>query len=242
MSLATGHAVILVAGEGKRLQPFTLAHPKCFAKVGNTRILDNTLRNLATAGCERVTIVSGHLSDMIRRDIGDISQGMEIRHVVNPNYSVTNSMYSLFLALTDLNESTWLVEGDVFFDSSILERTAEAPLCWYVDSRFRASDGAYLKRASDGRISNLEIIRSMKLLLPDHCKSAGILRLSAEVLPQLRTWLENAVRDGRRNDYYDLIISDHFQTIDCQAIDIAGYRWYEIDDPSDLERAREVFA
>lgn len=58
------YAVILVAGEGKRLRPFTLSNPKCFARVNGKRILDNAQKAFARHGCQMVRIVTGHPATM----------------------------------------------------------------------------------------------------------------------------------------------------------------------------------
>ncbi len=54
------NAVILAAGVGDRLRPFTDKLPKCLAKVAGVPILDNALAHLAALGTEQVAIVVGH--------------------------------------------------------------------------------------------------------------------------------------------------------------------------------------
>ncbi len=236
------HAIILVAGEGKRLLPFTEANPKCFADVRGSRILENALRCLAANGCERVKIVVGHFSQLIQDTITGAYEGMEISYHVNEIYSTTNSMYSLYLGLEGLNESTWVLEGDVFFESSILSLPVQHDIAWFVDSSIRQLDGAFVETDVQSRAQSLQIIRDLSLLKPNQHKSIGILRYSANGLEHLRKWLSQGVEQEKTNLYYDLILAEHMQELFVEVVDVNGRKWFEIDSNEDLEEARRIFA
>lgn len=51
-------AVILCAGEGKRLQPLTSLQPKALLPVANKPVIEYALENLRDAGCDQIGIVS----------------------------------------------------------------------------------------------------------------------------------------------------------------------------------------
>ena len=63
-------AVILAAGVGTRLRPFTNKLPKCLVKVAGVPILDNTLAHLASLGTEEIAIVVGHHKEVIIERFG----------------------------------------------------------------------------------------------------------------------------------------------------------------------------
>lgn len=239
--MTTRHAVILVAGEGKRLLPFTLTEPKCFASVGGVRILENALRGLAANGCEHVRIVIGHHADRVREIITDRYAGMAISYVVNADYASTNSMYSLALGLDGWAGPTWVLEGDVFFEPGLLTLRSPAAISWYVDSTTRGLDGAFVESNESGVALTLNIVRDLALLRPRQAKSVGILHLSVAGRAQLLQWLQAGVAANRRNVYYDLIISDHLTEGVVHTVDVAGRRWFEIDTPADLEVATRLF-
>ncbi len=236
------NAVILVAGEGKRLRPFTEKHPKCFAEIANKRILDNTLEALASQGCRTVWIVIGHFARQIQETVGSSFQGMEINYIVNPVYQTTNSMFSLSMGLEQVKEATWVIEGDVFFSAPVLSLASEADIAWYVDSSVRNLDGAFLEAGEDGRAKSLQIIRDLRLLQDNQYKSIGMLKLSDVGVELVRSWLQQGVEEQRVNDYYDLILGDRMSDTAIKLVDIAGNDWYEVDTMDDLERARQLFA
>ena len=64
-------AMILAAGRGERLRPHTDITPKPLIQVGEHRLLEYHLLNLAEAGIKDVVINISWLADQIRDTIGD---------------------------------------------------------------------------------------------------------------------------------------------------------------------------
>lgn len=67
-------AIILAGGRGTRLWPYTTTIPKPLMPLGDRPILDVVLRQLRHAGFYRVTIVTGHLAELIEAYTGDGSR------------------------------------------------------------------------------------------------------------------------------------------------------------------------
>lgn len=234
-------AVILAAGEGKRLMPFTETNPKCCVEVGGRTILENALQAVSRVGCNKAILVTGHLENRVRETIGDTYNGLSIHYVNNPIYKVTNSMYSLFLGLEGIEESVWTIEGDVFFDSSVLQFSSMAEVSWVTDSAARHLDGAFLTAGSDGKALSLDIVRDLSKLTKNQYKSVGILRLTSQGTSLVRRWLQKGVDEGKEGLYYDLILKDYMGDGVIHVVDVAGRKWFEIDNMDDLEKARVLF-
>lgn len=64
-------AVVIAAGLGTRLRPLTERYAKAVLPVDGKPVLAILLRELAAAGCPRVTIVTGHLGEQVERLGGD---------------------------------------------------------------------------------------------------------------------------------------------------------------------------
>jgi mannose-1-phosphate guanylyltransferase len=60
-------ALLLAAGLGTRLRPFTLHTPKCLAPIGGKPLLGHWLSKLEAAGCEAVLINTHHLADKVEQ-------------------------------------------------------------------------------------------------------------------------------------------------------------------------------
>jgi UTP-glucose-1-phosphate uridylyltransferase len=73
-------AVVLAAGEGRRLRPLTERWPKPILPIDGKPVIVTLLRELEEAGVEDVTVVVGHLGDQIRT----LLDGFEIRFAEQP--------------------------------------------------------------------------------------------------------------------------------------------------------------
>ena len=70
---------MIAAGEGRRLRPLSERWPKPLLPIDGRPVLGTLLRELASAGVERTTVVVGHLADQIEAFVGDGSAwGTEI--------------------------------------------------------------------------------------------------------------------------------------------------------------------
>ena len=58
-------SIILAAGEGKRLRPYTLDTPKCLVELGGKAFIHHQIHVLKKLGICDITLVTGYLSDKI---------------------------------------------------------------------------------------------------------------------------------------------------------------------------------
>jgi NDP-sugar pyrophosphorylase family protein len=107
-------AVILAGGLGTRLRPYTAVLPKPLMPVGDRPILDIIVRQLRRHGFERLTIVTGHLAELIEVFFGDGE-----RYDVEIDYFRESEPLGTVgaLALLDgLGEHFLVMNGDVLTD------------------------------------------------------------------------------------------------------------------------------
>jgi dTDP-glucose pyrophosphorylase len=64
-------AIVMAAGEGRRLRPLTEEWPKPVLPIDGKPVIGTLLRELAGAGCGSATVVTGHLADQVERLVGD---------------------------------------------------------------------------------------------------------------------------------------------------------------------------
>jgi NDP-sugar pyrophosphorylase family protein len=79
-------AVVLAAGEGRRLRPVTERWAKPVLPIDGRPVLGTLLRELAAAGVTRATIVTGHLAEQVEALVGDGSAwGLEVAYARQPS-------------------------------------------------------------------------------------------------------------------------------------------------------------
>jgi histidinol-phosphate/aromatic aminotransferase/cobyric acid decarboxylase-like protein/choline kinase len=241
-------AIILAAGIGDRLRPFTLENPKCLAEVAGVPILENALKHLASLGTEEVVIVVGHHKDRIIETVGSNYLGMSIVYVVSKDYATTNNIYSLWLARAHLEEDVLLLEADVFFERAVLERLlSEGEGNLAVVSQHQAwMSGTVVSVDDQGHIGALfdayhqpEGFDYSKVY-----KTANVYLFRKEYLrryfvPQLEAYV--AAND--LDDYYEsiLIALGHRGKNNLRAVICDDLKWYEVDDESDRLAADYLF-
>jgi len=108
------NAIILAAGQGKRLRPLTNENPKGMVTIGGKPILNWQVELLKKCNINDITIVVGHLGKKIK--ISGVS------YVKNRFYRSTEQNYSLFCARNKLNESVIILFADIIFDKKILNK------------------------------------------------------------------------------------------------------------------------
>ena len=114
--------LVLAAGAGRRLRPYTDTLPKALVPVdGDTTIMDISLRNLAAAGLTDVTIVVGYRAGAVeeRKDAFEQKYGVKITLVHNDKAEEWNNAYSLWLARDHFAQGALLVNGDTVHPVSV---------------------------------------------------------------------------------------------------------------------------
>lgn len=115
-------AIILAAGESKRLKPLTKNKPKCLLKINGITILDHQIKALHKLKADQIIVVVGYQKNMIMEHIKGIDK---IIIVENDSFRTTDNAYSAFLALHHVNpevDSVIILDGDILFDFNMLRR------------------------------------------------------------------------------------------------------------------------
>lgn len=113
-------AVILAAGEGKRLRPFTMSRPKGMIAVGNRPILEYIVEALVQNGVKKIIMVVGYRRDAIMLHFQDGKKfGASIEYVVQEK--PLGTAHALALAGPKLDgEDFLIVAGDNLIDAQLI--------------------------------------------------------------------------------------------------------------------------
>ena len=239
-------AVILVAGFGSRLKPFTDEMPKCLTEINGRPILVETLDILERNEIEEAVIVVGYLGDIVIEKIGKKYGHMKVTYIWNKVFNKTNSMYSAWLARDYLEKGAILIEGDTIFQESLIKSALDtdgAKAFWVLDKFTKKYNGSMSIADEDGRIIDLKIVREkLREYKDNYFKSTGVLKITPDYGKLFSKWLHEDVQKGNIEIYYDLVIAKHLKDYPIYVHDITNKtKWAEIDDFSDLRQAEEIF-
>lgn len=118
MGLKNFKAIILAAGEGKRLRPLTQNCPKAMVKLFGKSILERQIETFYACNISDISVVKGYLAAKINFP--------NVTYFVNSKYSSTNMVETLFCAREKLTDKVIISYGDIIFEKKILENLIDS--------------------------------------------------------------------------------------------------------------------
>jgi NDP-mannose synthase len=104
-------AIILAGGKGTRLKPFTMSIPKPLLPVGEMPIVEVVIRQLVSAGIDRVVLTLGHMAHLFTAVLGDGSRfGVPIEYCFEDEPLGTAGSLRL---INDPGEHFLVMNGDI---------------------------------------------------------------------------------------------------------------------------------
>lgn len=240
--------LILAAGAGRRLRPYTDTLPKALVPVdGDTTILDIGLANLAAVGLRDVAVVIGYRADVVesRQRALEERHGVRLTLVHNDRAEEWNNCYSLWLARDLFAQGALLVNGDTVHPVEVERRLLSAReqdgsvgvLLAIDDQKVLGEEEMKVTIDSQGHLAHIT-----KLMDPAqaHGEYIGATLVEAHASAALATALEST---WRRDP--DLYYEDGYQTLidtggTVTVTSIGRQPWVEVDNHTDLARAREI--
>ena len=108
--------IILAAGEGKRLRPYTEKLPKCLVNLKEKPLLSHQLSSIKRCNIsdDNIALVGGYKSEQLDQ--------FSIKTFINPKYSSTNMVSTLFCAKDFMKSDEDLVisYGDIIYEEKVL--------------------------------------------------------------------------------------------------------------------------
>jgi choline kinase len=238
-------AIVLSAGQGKRLLPLTASRPKCLLEIKDGQsALDFQLGALSRCGIEHTTVLVGFGAEHVEHSIAKSRFGkMEVETFYNPFYTVTDNLATCWIARVAMTDDFILLNGDTVFEDGVLRRVLDAPrepITVTIDRKPEYdADDMKVTLDTDGRL------RAIGKQLPLHTvdgESIGMLRFCERGVQTYRDALDLAMRQQESlNNWYLSVVNELAQKITVQTVSIEGLWWSEIDSPEDLDAVRGHF-
>jgi choline kinase len=229
-------AIILAAGAGRRLGSTC---PKCMLDIGGVSIIHRQLAAFRAAGLSDFVVVVGYAQKQLRDHLVD--QPGRFSFVVNDRYAETNTIYSLYLARHEINDTFYYANGDVVFDHRLIAALASAPAA----STLAVKPGPCRHEEVKVIVRQNRVIRIGKKLDPDRCRGEfiGVARFGRELAPAFVAALTDLVESaGLVNDYFEAVVDRLCPDWPITSTDVSDLPCREIDFPEDLAFTREQIA
>ncbi|MDH3504561.1 MAG: phosphocholine cytidylyltransferase family protein [Nitrospirota bacterium] len=235
-------AVILSAGQGKRLLPHTADKPKCTVPVNGQSIVEWQIQALLRLGIDSIHIVVGFGAEKVEALLAkDIASG-SVRTIYNPFFAMADNLMSCWVARNDMTQDFVLINGDTMFELAVLEgllQAPSAPITLVTDEKahYDADDMKVIVRGTQlhriGKTLPIEQVNG---------ESIGMIRFQGQGPKIFLSTLDQRIRKPEAlKQWYLSLIDELAQQGHVSTFCIKGLIWAEIDNPSDLEQAERLF-
>ncbi|MBS0496165.1 MAG: phosphocholine cytidylyltransferase family protein [Proteobacteria bacterium] len=238
-------AIILSAGQGRRLLPLTENTPKCLLQVAGKPVLAWQIDALLAVGVTHITVITGFqvglIEDLLRQRY---AQHPGIKILFNPFYEVADNLASCWIARGEMDSDFLILNGDTVIESALLNKVLNsqaAPITLSVD--FKDSydaDDMKVQLDADGWVQQVSKI------VPPHevnAESIGLIYFRGSGVQTFHQAVEEALRHpAELKSWYLSIIDRLAKQHLVNSCSVKGYRWCEIDFIEDLSRAGIIFS
>ncbi|MFC6080830.1 phosphocholine cytidylyltransferase family protein [Sphaerisporangium aureirubrum] len=237
--------MVLAAGAGRRLRPYTDTLPKALVPVdGETTILDIALRNLAAVDLRDVVVIVGYAAGAVhdRKDELERRHGVRLDLVHNDKAEEWNNAYSLWCARDHFAEGALLVNGDTVHPVSVERTLLDAPVTSDIllavdDVKTLADEEMKVTLDDAGHLRRITKLMDPAEAYGEYIGATLIRPGAAERLADaLRATFERDPQLYYEDGYGEMVArGEHIAVAPIGKVD-----WVEVDNHADLARAREI--
>lgn len=234
-------AIILSAGQGRRLMPLTSNMAKCCLPLHGISILEWQLTQIARCDIDEVVVVTGFAFERVDAIVQKVS-GVNVRTLHNPMYAHTDNLGTCWEARSEMNAPFVLMNGDTLFEAAVLQRLLNCdkhyPITLATNNKAHfdlddmkiIADGERLLKVSKQLDIHLVSGESIGLMVFNQVGADAFKDKLEEMMDKqdaLKLWYLSAI---------DQLASEGLAGI-CP---INGLSWCEVDDAADFSAAADV--
>jgi len=227
-------AVIVAAGESRRLQPLSKGFPKCFLKVGRHPLIIYSLEALKNCGIDDIAFVVGYKKEYFTEKLGN-----DYKYIFNPFYSTTNNMVSLWFAKDFISGSDFIyLHSDILYHPKILAMIISDNSEITLAVKETNCDEEMMKVRVEGR----DLIESSKSIPLNEAfgEWVGIAKFTSTGWEKYLIKIEELLSEGAFN-VYDTAAMNRLveKEKNIRIVPFKGLPFIEVDSPEDLKIARD---
>jgi choline kinase len=243
-------AVIIAAGQGRRLRPHTDALAKTMVKINGTSLLQRQVDALRSAGVDDIVVIRGYKARTV--------EAAGVRYVHNADFANNNILESLFCAGTELVGDTIISYGDIIYRPEVAQALVRSylPGTLVIDRLWsKAYEGRTdhpVEQAELCEVSDYGLLTRVGKAVAPSPKTfgefIGLCRFSAPMLARLTARYRVARAKGLDQPYFDApsmrmayltdLFNDAISGGEALGVLATDGGWREIDTVQDYERAQ----
>ncbi len=239
--------IILAAGQGTRLRPYTNDRPKCMVELNGKPLLHRQLETMRQCGISStdISLVGGYLQENL------VASG--VKQYTNSRYAETNMVETLFSAEEFMvkGEDLIIAYGDIIYEpqvlNALLETSDEMVLTadedweklWSLRMENPLDDAETFKMNEDGYV--VELGKIPQSLVDVQAQYMGLIKVRGDKVKQFIDFYHGLDRD---KIYDGKDFANMYMTSFIQSLIDSGWKvkatlikngWIEVDTADELE-------
>lgn len=233
-------AIILCAGQGRRLLPYTESTPKCLLKIGGKHFIEWQIDTLKAAGVNDIVAVIGYAAQDIQTVL-ESRYADSITTVFNPFFEVADNLASCWMAREYFQDEVILLNGDTLFEPAIvtsLLSNNQYPITLAIDQKTNYDDDDMKVITDNNRL--LSVGKKLPLTEVD-AESIGMMHFNATGSRLFHDTVSQLMHNQDSLNLWYLSVIDYLSQQNHVGIcSIHGHDWTEVDFVQDLEAAQAL--
>lgn len=234
-------AIILSAGQGKRLLPLTEKLPKCALPIAGRSALEWQLHEIAQCDIDDVVVVTGFGADAVDEIVARQTR-QAVRTLYNPFFAQCDNLGTCWVARAEMQHPFVIINGDTMFEAGVLRKLidsrSEFPITLVTDSKADYDDDDMKVSVDNSRLQRVgkQLDRAQVT-----SESIGMMAFRGDGPLEFSRKIDHLMRYGQGiKQWYLSAIDELAQAGLVGTCPIDGLSWCEIDDHADLDYAATV--
>ena len=189
-------------------------------------------------GATRFAVVVGFKAETVEATFRHLFPRLDASFILNPDYARTNTLYSLYLALRQVDDDVLFANGDVLFGPKLVRRLLTGGGSAIAVCRRQCGDEEVKVVAKGERVTRIG-----KEISPEECigEFVGVAVWRRKDLVAVQKALEpRAGTDEGRRLFFEAAVQDALPELPLRWVDVSDLPVVEIDFPSDYRQAQEL--
>ncbi len=230
-------AVILAAGQGRRIGAPEKGRPKPLVRLLGLPLILRSILTLKEAGIRDIVVIVGFMGEMIKEKLGDGRRyGVSITYVQNPQWQRGNAL-SMLAAKGLVKKRFLLIMSDHIFSTEIIKRLSlkrPEPGSAILAIDLNPRDYIDMDDATKVIVKENKIRAVSKALKDYDAVDCGAFLVSTEVLD----FAEELIKKGK--DTLNDVMDELAKQGRLKAFDIGDEFWIDVDTEESLKLAEEL--
>jgi L-glutamine-phosphate cytidylyltransferase len=233
-------AIILCAGQGRRLLPYTESSPKCLLSLNDKYFIEWQIDALQEIGVEQIVAVVGYAAQRIETILGK-RYGNKVSFIYNPFYEIADNLASCWMAREHFKDDFIILNGDTLFEPAVISTLLNAnefPITLAIDKKDSYDDDD-MKVITDG--ARLLSVGKKLAKSEVNGESIGAMHFNPEGAKLFKDTIEELMYSPESLQKWYLSIIDQLASQQhVGTCSIHGLEWTEVDFVQDLDRAQQL--